>query len=861
VKPIQLFNGRWSIFWATTFTFELQLFDEYLFRRLGEPPLNATVLLDESCADAMWEAIPPEESWRLRHVNRDYLVRGISFGTGRFHPKTYFFANEQEGSVVVGSGNLGRRGLDRGNEVFSRFDSRDPEGLAAIRKWRDWMSGLVETTDDEMLKGRWWNVRTQAKWLVGTAGGNFVSNGSSPIVESFTHGLQPPVDELHLTAPFFDEDASAVQLLVERLRPSVACVYIAERTSVEGGQLRAALGVAAQRRVMLYQTPFVHAKLIAAITGASGRLLGGSANLSRAALFATPEAETWSNVEAGTIVEGPADTLRALFRPVHIESVEVGEEALDGLHFERSPDEEAFAPTMRLRRAQLEVDRKISMEVAGDIPTEARLTDGNTTLRVAPGRAQTLEPLPEGEGGRLVWLQGASGDPISNRVPLDHPRALARWLMSSTQQASRPRELDESDLGTPIGRMLQQLNDDCIFDIDETEAARRAEHVIGTEAESEETDADFWDRLGREELMLDSRTARYQGLAAGPIDEDDDVLRLLRLMLDKTPEERRALHLAESPGLEPDDGEGDHHPRGQLWSPTTRLKVRLNNVMRRWCLALSDSRLRWLSPYAPVRNFTALARAVAECWEEGYLEESKLLVLLQVLFERFIGTPALPGYLTSLDEDQRAKALERLPDEARTLATALAFAALRPGGSWEDLIFDWQLFVGPGLDLGLFAPTEPAAKMATRLTDQQVDGADVEDRLVWAVRFIDDPHWCGRMATELDLSSVVFSDGAFVGPYKASLSVDGIPEPLDDPRLVRLIKQLFDYRGTQGMTVIAGNWRISILLDDLAYARPPSKGTDLMESRVAISKTGLDSLASTGGTLRELFDGVTAAAG
>ena len=96
------------------------------------------------------------------------------------------------------------------------------------------------------------------------------------------------------------------------------------------------------------------------------------------------------------------------------------------------------------------------------------------------------------------------------------------------------------------------------------------------------------------------------------------------------------------------------------------------------------------------------------------------------------------------------------------------------------------------------------------------------------------------MANELDVSSVVFSDGAFAGPYKASLSVEGMPEPLDDPRLVRLIKQLFDYRGTQGVTVIAGDWRISILLDDLAYAKPPRAVADLMESSVAISKAGLD---------------------
>lgn len=46
VRVASDFQGRWTCFWATSYSFELEFFDEYLFRRLGDPPLNATLLVD-----------------------------------------------------------------------------------------------------------------------------------------------------------------------------------------------------------------------------------------------------------------------------------------------------------------------------------------------------------------------------------------------------------------------------------------------------------------------------------------------------------------------------------------------------------------------------------------------------------------------------------------------------------------------------------------------------------------------------------------------------------------------------------------------------------------------------------------------
>lgn len=851
-KAIRLFNGRWSVFWATTYSFELQLFDGFLFPRLGEAPLNATVMLDERHADSVWESIPPDESWRLRRVNSDYLIRGVAFGNGAFHPKTYFFANDREGILLVGSGNLSSSGLDRGNEVFARFDSSNEDDIGAIRQWREWMSDLVERSGDEQLSSRWFNVRSQAKWLSGPAAGSFVSNRQTPIRDAFLADLKAPVDELHLTAPFFDPDAQATSALIEALDPKELFVYLADQSNVEGPVLRKALeGANGTPHLVRYSVPFVHAKLVAAIQGSTGRLLSGSANLSRAAMFATPEPQGWANVEAGTLISAPADQVRELFHPEHIETSEVSLDELDELTYELPSDEESATFEIRLLTASLQDDHTIKIATSIPVGPSLRLTDGVTILSLDPAAAGTTAGFPESDEGRLVWLLDVGGEQVSNKVPLDNPNALQRMLALRDGNAERVRELDRQDLDTPIGKMLQSLNELCIFDIEETDAGKRTQQVLSEQDQPEEDPA-FWERLGQEELLLDRRTAHYRSLAHGPMGEDDDVFRLLRLMLEKTPEQRRALLLQPPPNAPEGEPEGGQNQIPRTWTPTARLKVRLNNVLRRWCLALGDPKLAWLSPFAPVRNFEALATALADCWENEYLEEPKLLVLIQTLCERFVGTPRLPGYLASLDDERRDEALLRLTKEARAVATALVFAALRPSGRWSDMIFDWQGFLVPGCELRLFESSDEAANLASRLVGIPTSIEDIAERFEWAVTYIDDPHWCARMAEELGLTAVTFSDQAFDGPYKASLGIEGVDDPLADPRVARLVKELFDYRRTQGIVMLAGHWRVSIRIGGQAFARSPDKEADLLESNL-ITREDLAELAASGATLGELF--------
>lgn len=117
LKLVNEFKPSWTIFWATTYTFDLGFLDEFLFRRLGNPPLNATVLTDFDNFAKAWDNMTLADDVNLRRVNRDYLLRGVAPSDGAFHPKTYFLGNAKEGVLLVGSGNLRLEGMDQKTEV------------------------------------------------------------------------------------------------------------------------------------------------------------------------------------------------------------------------------------------------------------------------------------------------------------------------------------------------------------------------------------------------------------------------------------------------------------------------------------------------------------------------------------------------------------------------------------------------------------------------------------------------------------------------------------------------------------------------------------------------------------------------
>ena len=810
------FRHRWTVFWATTYTFDLRTFDEFWLPRLGETPLNVTILADFQRLADVWSRIPPGEHWRLRRANRHYLVRGIPRAGRAFHPKTYFFADRNAGTLLVGSGNLTLEGLEEGHEVFCRFESMQDADLAAIRSWRDWMDAVITQLDDHQVTTRWHDLQQKVPWLSGAAGpAGFVTNWERSLLAQFADGLSVPVQELHVLAPFYDSTVQALAQLVSATRPQELHVYVGQRVSVDGEQLKKVLDASgAVPHVYRYDPDeFVHAKLIGAVVGEAGRLLSGSANLTQAALLRTARTRQ-GNVEAGVLLETDAKSVRAAFAPPQLQVSRGTFLGLEGLRHQRPSD--PGPARLALHRAVRLPDERIEVVYSGDSGTEALfLSNGPDTQAIRDGR--TVEPCHDPERWRLVWLTSDAGKALSNRVPADEPEPLQEALHRRSDAANRPRELDPQDWETPIGSVLERLNRECIFDLDDTRAGASLTGE-GPADETEAEDPEFWERLAQEELRLDPRYYRYARFASPGELDGTPLVQLLVQMREKAgvPQDHQRRAGASTSA-------GETTGTGTRWRPGRRLQLRVYNVLSRWCAALNDPRLRWINVFAPARNYGFLVETVVELAAQRFFPLDRLASLGAVLFSSFICTEEVKGYLFSVSEDERRQILTSLDPALFPMAAALAYYVLRSSAPWHDSVFEWQAFLKPGLSLGLIRPDEDATVWVEELTAEQVPADDVAGRITWATEYMDDARWSELAQRQLGFSAVTFTQATVHGRFGVTIEVAGeVPDPLGDPRLVTLVRRVLAYRKVRGTVVFfaeAPDDRLSVNLGSSAVAR------------------------------------------
>jgi hypothetical protein len=417
------------------------------------------------------------------------------------------------------------------------------------------------------------------------------------------------------------------------------------------------------------------------------------------------------------------------------------------------------------------------------------------------------------DGGALAWLCDRDVAQLSNKTLVDDPATLRGWLQERTTAGERPRELDPLDINRPVGQLLQWLHEVCIFDIDETPASSRARRLANEETSDEDAGWGFLEELTKEELRLDPRVDHYRHAAAGGLPEDDEVLALLRIMLELTPVERGLRAVG------PPAPESTEPPKpGTPWTAEQRLRVRVFNVLERWCGALNDPRFAWIDPAAPVRNYSALLAALARCWQEEFLPHERVVRLLETLFAAFVRSERAAGYLHSLADEDREAALARLPPEARLLAGGLCYALLRRDAEWREIIFRVQPFLIEAIELGVVEVGAQSPKLVKRLVGEKVSPQAIEDRLLYACDYTDDEHWCARQERELGFARVLLTHRDFRrDKFAITLAVEGAS--LEDARLVSLVRQALAYRNAEGVVVEIGDTRLAVHLDEPVAAR------------------------------------------
>lgn len=844
IAVVKSFRPTVKACWITTYNLDLGLFDGFLLSKLGDPPLNVVVLADGIRHDRALEAVPADEAWRIDRINRRWLLRPVHH-TAAFHPKTLLFVESSTTTLLVGSGNLSDSGLDSGSEVFTSFTSSEEEGRAAIASWVSWMREVVDRTSDDLLSRRFSDIVRRLPPLP-AAGAAFVHNLDVPLMNQAIDALTAPVDELHLTAPFFDEQLEATSRLIAGTKAERIFLYLGEHTSLDGAALQR-LAVSLEGRVQLRRytpAPFVHTKLVGAIDrNGKGILLSGSANLSLAALAGAVNADSWANYEVGVLAELDAEELRSVFtNPPVLDAMPVDLDMFADHEFRRDP--EALRPSLRILTARRTPEGGITLEVLGSLPEGAQLTDGTD---VTPLDQTTVLR------GRLVWLvhQGAT---ISNRAIVMETAELESQLRERpTADDSRPAELYLGDTNTPLGAILGAMHQAFIMDVAETEAVGMAERAADSESDDGSA-TDLWDRLARDSLRYDPRVSSYarSHQRAGA---DSPLLELLAMMLSRAPHEMRELYGNVIPFPAPADGEpgkenGEDEQPHHRWSESARVRVRARNVLRRWADAIGDRRLLWIDPSAPLTNYSAMIDAICFLRSINHTAAASGLANedLDDLTDRT--TASILAALNGLDLPA-----EGLSDHTIASTTTLVMLALRPGGDRRARLLHWQPRLRPLLELGLIRPTSLAGYYLATLFDRPTDAQAIATRIDEAINFIDDAEWARRLELELGLRKLSYGQLHADQQLDALIHAEGIDMPLTDPRTLRLLDAVRDYRGAISIAIydVQDRWRLVIVPGETAMLKADWLEDGVVESLVAIDATELDRLVAAGSSLAELF--------
>ena len=132
-------------------------------------------------------------------------------------------------------------------------------------------------------------------------------------------------------------------------------------------------------------------------------------------------------------------------------------------------------------------------------------------------------------------------------------------------------------------------------------------------------------------------------------------------------------------------------------------------------------------------------------------------------------------------------------------------------------MFELQPALVTAIELGVMEVGERSESIVRRLVQEEATPAEIEERLIRASEYIDDEHWCRKQERDLGLERVTLTKESFNRRFGITLSIDG--SGLDDPRIVSLVRQALVYRHVDGAVVELGPTRLSVHLDDYAFAK------------------------------------------
>lgn len=208
---------NFDTFTCLTYGVDIAWFESLLLRPLQARGVRRVMILADqarlsSSLDAATEIVGG--------MGRIYLLHGIQSRV-TFHPKLYLLSGERAARLYVGSGNLGRGGLDRNREVFERWDAdgdgNSPLAFDEARRYIETLLQPFAVGDPVELEHLDHAFRFARHGSGGAAEASLLASPPA-LLEQIPFG-EAPCDRLRMVAPFFDENGDAVRRIVERVRP------------------------------------------------------------------------------------------------------------------------------------------------------------------------------------------------------------------------------------------------------------------------------------------------------------------------------------------------------------------------------------------------------------------------------------------------------------------------------------------------------------------------------------------------------------------------------------------------------------------------------------------------------------------
>lgn len=245
---IKLLGDRTNIYHSallTTYSFDPIYFEAvYLstLRKLGIT--NVVVLMDAS----MYDQLLSDSNYQCHRVSQyNYtLVRKESFHSGVFHPKVVLLFGEEEGTLIVGSGNLTYSGLANNDEIWNAFHIQGNNSIHYPLFYQAWKylsksanqtSSLVSRQIDWMLEqSPWLHQETTDSTALLSSGEEctlLYNTAESTILDKLLLSIgDKRIVSIKVIAPFYDAEGDALSALKKQLAPKeMQCILDLERQS------------------------------------------------------------------------------------------------------------------------------------------------------------------------------------------------------------------------------------------------------------------------------------------------------------------------------------------------------------------------------------------------------------------------------------------------------------------------------------------------------------------------------------------------------------------------------------------------------------------------------------------------------